>query len=115
MLSSTLLFLSAPDITIILVVALVLFGGKKLPELARGLGQGIREFKDATEGVKTDIQNQVNKEPAAPVQPETPVTPVTPAAPAEPVAPVQQTEPKSDLPVYTPVNEVHQTPPPTKE
>ena len=50
MLHSTLLFLSAPDITIILVIALVLFGGKKLPELARGLGSGIKEFKDATSG-----------------------------------------------------------------
>ncbi|EHQ27573.1 Sec-independent protein translocase subunit TatA/TatB [Mucilaginibacter paludis] len=46
------MFLSAPDITIILVIALVLFGGKKLPELARGLGSGIKEFKDATSGVK---------------------------------------------------------------
>lgn len=105
MLSSTLLFLSAPDITIILVVALVLFGGKKLPELARGLGQGIREFKDATEGVKTDIQNQVNKETVNPAPPAAPVNPVPP------VTPVQ----KSDLPEYTPVNDVRQTPPPTKE
>ncbi len=54
MLHSTLLFLSAPDITIILIVALVLFGGKKLPELARGLGSGIKEFKDATSGTKPE-------------------------------------------------------------
>ncbi|EHQ28342.1 twin-arginine translocase TatA/TatE family subunit [Mucilaginibacter paludis] len=50
MIQSTLLFLSAPDITIIVIVALVLFGGKKIPEFARGLGKGIREFKDASEG-----------------------------------------------------------------
>lgn len=92
MLSSTLLFLSAPDITIILIVALVLFGGKKLPELAKGLGQGIREFKDATEGVKTDIQNQANKAPEAPAAPA--------AKPDEPVQPVTEVKP---------------TPPPTKE
>jgi len=72
MLSSTLLFFSGQDTIVILLVALVLFGGKKLPELARGLGQGIREFKDASEGVKRDIQEQINKEttkndpPAAP-------------------------------------------------
>lgn len=54
MLNATLLFLSAPDITIILVIALVLFGGKKLPELARGLGSGIKEFKDATSGAKPE-------------------------------------------------------------
>lgn len=42
-------------ITILLVVV-VLFGGKKIPELARGLGKGIREFNDAKEGVKSDIE-----------------------------------------------------------
>ena len=44
--------MSAPDIAIIAVLALFLFGGKKIPELARGLGKGIKEFKDAQEGVK---------------------------------------------------------------
>lgn len=53
MIQSTLLFLSAPDITIIVIAALVLFGGKKIPEFARGLGKGIREFKDASEGVSS--------------------------------------------------------------
>jgi len=62
MLSSMLLFFSGQDTLIIMLVALVLFGGKKLPELAKGLGQGIREFKDASEGVKRDIQEQINKE-----------------------------------------------------
>ena len=52
MIQQTLLFLSAPDIAIIAVLALVLFGGKKIPELARGLGQGIKEFKDATNDEK---------------------------------------------------------------
>lgn len=42
-------------ITILLVVV-VLFGGKKIPELARGLGKGIREFNDAKEGVKNEIE-----------------------------------------------------------
>lgn len=35
---------------------LLLFGGKKIPELARGLGKGIREFKDATKEVKDEIE-----------------------------------------------------------
>ena len=35
---------------------LILFGGKKIPELARGLGKGIREFNDAKEGVKNEIE-----------------------------------------------------------
>src|SRR5690606_2949124 len=44
----------------IFVIALFLFGGKKLPELARGLGKGIREFKDASENIKRDINDQIN-------------------------------------------------------
>ena len=44
----------------IFVVALFLFGGDKLPEIARGLGKGIRDFKDASEGVKREINNQIN-------------------------------------------------------
>lgn len=41
-------------------VVLLLFGGKKLPELARGLGKGIREFKDASDGVKREIHRNIN-------------------------------------------------------
>ena len=37
-----------PQIIIILVIVLLLFGGKKIPELMRGLGKGVKEFKDAT-------------------------------------------------------------------
>jgi sec-independent protein translocase protein TatA len=48
------------EILVIVVVALLLFGGEKLPELARGLGRGIREFKDASESIKRDISDQIN-------------------------------------------------------
>jgi sec-independent protein translocase protein TatA len=54
------LLLSMPSggewITILLVV-IVFFGGKKIPELARGIGKGIREFNDAKEGVKSEIES----------------------------------------------------------
>lgn len=62
MLSSVLLFLNigTPELMIILFAALLLFGGNKLPELARGLGKGIRDFKDASEDVKREIHNQIN-------------------------------------------------------
>jgi sec-independent protein translocase protein TatA len=48
------------EIILIMLVALLLFGGDKLPELARGLGKGIRDFKDASEGVKREITNQID-------------------------------------------------------
>lgn len=48
------------EIALIMVAILLLFGGKKLPELARGLGKGIREFKDASEGVKREIHRNIN-------------------------------------------------------
>lgn len=48
------------EMVLIVIVILLLFGGKKLPELARGLGRGIREFKDASDGIKEEISNQIN-------------------------------------------------------
>ncbi len=62
MLNSVYLFLNigTPELILILGVALLLFGGNKLPELARGLGKGIREFKEASDGVKREIHNQIN-------------------------------------------------------
>ncbi|MFZ4861409.1 Sec-independent protein translocase subunit TatA/TatB [Sphingobacterium sp. Mn56C] len=51
--------LGTQEVLLIVVVILLLFGGKKLPELARGLGRGIREFKDASEGVKNEISKEI--------------------------------------------------------
>ncbi len=48
------------EMMLIMIAILLLFGGKKLPELARGLGKGIREFKDASEGVKREIHRNIN-------------------------------------------------------
>ena len=45
------------EIVLILVVLLLVFGGKKLPELARGLGQGLKEFKKAKEEIKEEINS----------------------------------------------------------
>lgn len=46
---SPLLFVGPWQIVIIVLIILLLFGGKKIPELMRGLGKGIKEFKDATD------------------------------------------------------------------
>ncbi|MCK5149175.1 twin-arginine translocase TatA/TatE family subunit [bacterium] len=52
--------LGMPELLIILVVILLLFGAKRLPELAKGLGRGIREFKDATKNVEDEINKEIN-------------------------------------------------------
>ena len=49
----------------IVVLFLLFFGGKKIPELMRGLGKGIREFKDAKDNVKKEIEGHVNDEPSS--------------------------------------------------
>lgn len=62
----TLAMLGWPEIVMILVVVLILFGAKKLPELAKGLGSGIKEFKKATRDVQEDLQRAIEEEPAPP-------------------------------------------------
>ena len=57
------------EIVLILAVVLILFGAKKLPELAKGLGTGIKEFKKATREVTDEIQNAGNDAPPAPKAP----------------------------------------------
>jgi sec-independent protein translocase protein TatA len=92
MLSSVLLFLNigGGEMILILFAALMLFGGNKLPELARGLGKGIRDFKDASEDVKREINNQINNyeekkpEKKAEVEAESPAT-IEPEHTYEPV------------------------------
>jgi sec-independent protein translocase protein TatA len=49
-----LLVIGAPQVILIIVVVLLLFGGKKIPELMRGLGSGLKEFKDASKGVDSN-------------------------------------------------------------
>ena len=51
--------LGGGEIFVILVVVLLLFGSKKIPELAQGLGKGIRQFKDAMNGVQSELQNEM--------------------------------------------------------
>ena len=47
--------LGGPEIFVVVLVILLLFGAKKIPDLARGMGKGIREFKDATKEIKDEI------------------------------------------------------------
>tara|TARA_Y100000590_G_C15571930_1_gene958918 strand:+ start:94 stop:279 length:186 start_codon:yes stop_codon:yes gene_type:complete len=49
--------LGTTEIIIIAVIVLLLFGGRKLPELARGLGLGLREFKNASRDIKKEVED----------------------------------------------------------
>ena len=53
--------LGTPEIILIIAALLLLFGGKKIPELMRGLGKGVREFKDASSGIENDDKKDVKK------------------------------------------------------
>jgi len=61
--------LSIPHLLIILVIVLVFFGGRRIPDVMKGLGQGIREFKEGMRGSDASVHPN---QPAAPVNP--PVT-----------------------------------------
>lgn len=62
---NTLLFLGnlgTGEIIIIAIVVLLLFGGKKIPELMKGLGKGIKNFKDGMNGLEDDINGTEKKQ-----------------------------------------------------
>lgn len=63
-LSNSLMLIGAPtgwEWIIIVVAVLVLFGGRKIPEFMRGIGKGIREFNDAKDNVKREIETGMNE------------------------------------------------------
>lgn len=67
MLNMVLLFIGTTELIVIAGVALLIFGGKKLPELMRGLGKGVKEFKEGMNDVKEEINS--DEQPKEP-QPE---------------------------------------------
>lgn len=55
-----------PEIIGILIIVLVLFGARKVPELMRGLGSGIKEFKKASREVQEEVERVIEEEPPRP-------------------------------------------------
>lgn len=55
------LFISGAEIFVILLIVVMVFGADKLPEIARGLGKGMRQIKDATNDIKREIKNSAEK------------------------------------------------------
>ena len=59
--NSTFLFISGPEIMVIMLIVVMVFGADKIPEIARGLGKGMRILKDATNDIKTEITKSADK------------------------------------------------------
>ncbi|MGI4973456.1 MAG: Sec-independent protein translocase subunit TatA/TatB [Janthinobacterium lividum] len=108
------------ELILIMVVILIFFGANKIPELARGLGKGIREFKDASSEIRNEFENAGQPRPnqyppqQPPYnQPQYGHVPPTSSAPYEPVHPVYNAAADVNLPTAAPVPHAHDTPIPT--
>jgi sec-independent protein translocase protein TatA len=76
-------WLGGGELMVVLVVALILFGSKRIPEFAKGLGQAMKEFKKASNDVSNEIHNAMNQEVSPPPpQPRPQIAPESAAAPA---------------------------------
>lgn len=55
-------FIGTQEVIIIAIIVLLLFGGKKIPELMRGIGKGIRSFKEGMDDVKSEIERPIDQD-----------------------------------------------------
>jgi sec-independent protein translocase protein TatA len=83
--SLAMLGLGGGELMLVLVAVLILFGAKRIPEFAKGLGQGINEFKKASSGVTNEFRHAMNQEPP-------------PLVPAKPLPSHESTVPVATLP-----------------
>jgi sec-independent protein translocase protein TatA len=58
--------IGGPELMMIMFIILLLFGANRLPELARGLGKSVRDFKKAASGVEEEVRRAMEEEPAKP-------------------------------------------------
>lgn len=96
MVKSSFLFLNevgGTEILLIAVVVLLLFGGNKIPELMRGLGKGMREFNDAKNNVRREIEEGIRDVQAGPKPAAPAATTTATAAPAQPIGPAANEAP----------------------
>jgi sec-independent protein translocase protein TatA len=101
-----------PELILIFVVALLVFGPKKLPELGKSLGRGLAEFKRASDDLKRTIEDEIEqgKHEAEAVKKQvaevrqavtavSPAAPVASAVPAVPAPPAEPSIPRADSPI----------------
>jgi TatA/E family protein of Tat protein translocase len=108
-----------PELILIFIVALLVFGPKKLPELGKSLGRGLAEFKRASDDLKKTIEDEIEQgkheadavkkqvaevrstfdAPAAPVTPPSEGVPATPTGPATQGPAPQGSVPRADSPI----------------
>lgn len=79
MLNMILLFIGTTEIIVIGAIALLFFGGRKLPELMRGLGKGVKEFKDGMHEVKEEITGDKPEEETPTEQEQQPLEQAEPS------------------------------------
>ena len=84
------------DLLVVLVIVLLIFGPKRLPQLGKQLGSGLREFKDSITGDSKDDQASERPEITQASAGAPPVVPPTQAAPSVPVAPPTRTSSDRD-------------------
>jgi sec-independent protein translocase protein TatA len=90
--------LAGPDLIVILLIVLVLFGAKKLPELARGMGLAIKEFQKAKDEFTDELNTAAKPDPAAPKPDVRAAQATVPRIENSPVIPVTQPDPDRHVP-----------------
>src|SRR5690606_22301313 len=88
--------IGGPELLLIFILSLMLFGGKKLPELARGVGRSVREFKRAAAGVEQEIKRAIEDPPPVRRPPPAPAATAPVGTPAAP--PASTSEPAAEPP-----------------
>ncbi|HYE96286.1 MAG TPA: twin-arginine translocase TatA/TatE family subunit [Rubricoccaceae bacterium] len=105
--------IGAWELVLIFLVILLVFGAKRIPEIARGMGRGIREFKDATQDIKREITLADQPPPPQVGPPSQARAPQYPAQQAY-APPPAQAQPEPHTPATPPVGAPPPAPPPTE-
>ena len=103
--------LGGPEMVLIFVIVLVLFGGQKLPEFARGLGKSIREFKKAAAGVEEEFKRALEEDERKNTTPKLTAAPTEPAPVTDEYMDPMHDQGGPDAGVHSPVTDDESHPP----